>query len=204
VSSNGAEVDAYIADPLCGFSLTPDSMIYLLSNGTRLADLGALAAIRKELPLYILAGERAPMVSGIGNLDRLIERYRAAGLRPALVRYPQGRHEILNETNRTEVVQNLLNWLNQVIDHDAPHHAFHVGAPSAFPAQPAGGLLRTQRDRDGSRDRRGALQQERRFLGPDRQPLEALDAETPDAVPHTINSSAVIFNNPREFFHRCF
>jgi hypothetical protein len=29
------------------------------------------------------------MVSGIGNLDRLIERYRAAGLRPALVRYPQ-------------------------------------------------------------------------------------------------------------------
>ena len=58
------------------------------------------------------------MVSGIGNLDRLIERYRAAGLRPALVRYPQGRHEILNETNRTEVVQNLLNWLNQVIDHD--------------------------------------------------------------------------------------
>jgi len=54
----------------------------------------------------------------IGNLDRLIERYRAAGLRPALVRYPQGRHEILNETNRTEVVQNLLNWLNQVIDHD--------------------------------------------------------------------------------------
>ena len=54
----------------------------------------------------------------IGNLDRLIERYRAAGLRPALVRYPQGRHEILNETNRTEVVQNLLNSLNQVIDHD--------------------------------------------------------------------------------------
>ena len=42
----------------------------------------------------------------------------AEGLRPALVRYPQGRHEILNETNRTEVVQNLLNWLNQVIDHD--------------------------------------------------------------------------------------
>jgi len=60
-----------------------------------LADPGALAAIRKELPLYILAGERAPMVSGIGNLDRLIERYRAAGLRPALVRYPQGRHENL-------------------------------------------------------------------------------------------------------------
>jgi alpha-beta hydrolase superfamily lysophospholipase len=118
LSSNEAEVDAYIADPLCGFSLTPESMISLLSHGTRLADSDALAAIRKELPLYILAGECDPLVSDIGNLDRLIERYRAAGLRPALARYPQGRHEILNETNRSEVVQNLLNWLNQVIDQD--------------------------------------------------------------------------------------
>ncbi len=117
LSSDEAEVDAYIADPLCGFSLTPDSMISLLSQGTRLADPGALARIRKGLPLYILAGARDPLVADIGNLDRLIDRYRAAGLHPALASYPQGRHEILNEINRTEVVQGLLDWLNQAIDY---------------------------------------------------------------------------------------
>jgi len=79
LSSDEAEVDAYIADPLCGFSLTPESMISLLSQGMRLADPGALGRIKKGLPLYILSGERDPLVADIGNLDRLIDRYRAAG-----------------------------------------------------------------------------------------------------------------------------
>jgi alpha-beta hydrolase superfamily lysophospholipase len=80
-----------------------------------LADPVALGSIRKTLPLYILVGELDPLVSDMGKLDLLIERYRAAGLHPAVARYPQGRHEILNETNRAEVVQGLLTWLNDAI-----------------------------------------------------------------------------------------
>jgi alpha-beta hydrolase superfamily lysophospholipase len=76
-----------------------------------------LSGIGKALPLYILVGERDPLVSDIGKLDRLIERYRGAGLHPVVARYPQGRHEILNEINRPEVVQDLLAWLNGVIDY---------------------------------------------------------------------------------------
>src|SRR5260221_687767 len=99
-----------------GFSLVPDSMASLFSQGSRLADPVALSGIGTDLPLYILVGERDPLVSDIGKLDRLIERYRGAGLRPVVARYPQGRHEILNEINRAEVVQGLLAWLNGVID----------------------------------------------------------------------------------------
>jgi alpha-beta hydrolase superfamily lysophospholipase len=116
LSSNEAEVDAYIADPLCGFSLVPDSMISLFSQAPRLADPVALSGIGRALPLYILVGERDPLVSDVGKLDRLIERYRGAGLHPVVARYPRGRHEILNEINRAEVVQGLLAWLNGVID----------------------------------------------------------------------------------------
>jgi alpha-beta hydrolase superfamily lysophospholipase len=117
LTTNEAEVDAYMADPLCGFSLVPDSMISLFSQGPRLADPVALGGIRKTLPLYILVGELDPLVSDLGNLDLLIERYRTAGLRPSVARYPQGRHEILNESNRAEVVQGLLNWTNNAINH---------------------------------------------------------------------------------------
>jgi alpha-beta hydrolase superfamily lysophospholipase len=114
LSSDDSEVDAYIADPLCGFSLVPQSMLEFLSQGARLADPKALQGIRKELPLYILVGELDPLVSLIGDLDRLIARYREAGLAPIVTRYPQGRHEILNETNRQEVVDCLMAWLNAI------------------------------------------------------------------------------------------
>ena len=116
LSSDDSEVDAYISDPLCGFSLVPHSMIELLSQGTRLADPIALRGIRKFLPLYILAGELDPLVSRMGNLDLLVQRYRSAGLEPAIARYPKGRHEILNESNRSEVVHGLLSWLNLTVN----------------------------------------------------------------------------------------
>jgi alpha-beta hydrolase superfamily lysophospholipase len=115
LSSDESEVDAYLDDPLCGFSLVPDSMVSFFSQGAHLADPRALSQIRKDLPLYILVGERDPLVTEIGNLDLLIERYRAVGLRPTVARYPNGRHEILNETNRDEVLAELLEWLNSTI-----------------------------------------------------------------------------------------
>ena len=45
----------------------------------------------------------------------LVDRYRAAGLCDVTVRvYDDGRHEILNETNRTQVIEDLLQWLQRV------------------------------------------------------------------------------------------
>jgi alpha-beta hydrolase superfamily lysophospholipase len=91
-------------------------MACVFSQAPRLADPVALSGIGTNLSLYILVGEFDPLVSDIGKLDRLIERYRGAGLHPVVARYPQGRHEILNEINRAEVVQGLLAWLDGVID----------------------------------------------------------------------------------------
>jgi alpha-beta hydrolase superfamily lysophospholipase len=112
LSRDDAQVDAYIDDPLCGFSLVPDSMVSLLSQGARLADPAKLARIPGGLPLYILIGARDVLVTDFGRLEPLVERYRAAGLDPVVMVYPDGRHEILNEINRDEVVGKLLDWLN--------------------------------------------------------------------------------------------
>lgn len=115
LSRDEAEVDAYIDDPLCGFSLVPDSMVSLLSQGARLADPAELARLPDGLPLYILIGARDVLVTDFGRLEPLVDRYRAAGLAPVVMIYPEGRHEILNEINRGEVVGNLLDWLNAQI-----------------------------------------------------------------------------------------
>ena len=115
MSRDPAEVDAYIADPLCGFGLTPESFVALFSQGERLADPALLARISTKLPIYIFSGDRDPLVADFAALDPLIERYRAAGLSLTVRLYPGARHEVLNETNRTEVVADLLDWCDHAI-----------------------------------------------------------------------------------------
>lgn len=115
LSRDEAQVDAYIADPLCGFSLVPHSMMSLLSQGARLADPAALARIPSGLPLYVLVGDQDSLTTQFGQLPPLLDRYRAAGLDPVLASYPGGRHEILNEINRDDVVRDLHAWLVRTI-----------------------------------------------------------------------------------------
>jgi alpha-beta hydrolase superfamily lysophospholipase len=51
LSRDPAEVDAYIADPFCGFVLTMESMISMLSQAERLADPQMLAQIPRRLAI---------------------------------------------------------------------------------------------------------------------------------------------------------
>lgn len=115
LSSDTDEVDRYLADPYCGFMLFPDAMMSMLGQARRLADPGALGRIRAGFPIYVLVGGRDPVVCDLGDVTPLVERYRAAGMDVELALYPDGRHEILNERNRGEVVHALHSWLNIVI-----------------------------------------------------------------------------------------
>jgi len=46
----------------------------------------------------------------------LVDRLRGAGLTDVVLRsYPEARHEVFNETNRDEVVADLLGWLDRVL-----------------------------------------------------------------------------------------
>lgn len=111
LSRDEAEVDLYLADPLCGFGLTEASFASLAAEGPRLADPASLAAIPDDLPIYIFSGDMDPLHCVLGGVTPLIERYRAAGKNIASRLYEGGRHEMLNETNRAEVVGDLWRWL---------------------------------------------------------------------------------------------
>jgi alpha-beta hydrolase superfamily lysophospholipase len=74
----------------------------------------ALARIPRELPLRVISGERDPVHDGKRGLEALAAALRAAGLTRASERiYPDARHELLNETNRDQVVSELLDWLEE-------------------------------------------------------------------------------------------
>ena len=116
LSRDPAEVDAYLADPLCGFA-TEDAIIGgVLATAERTADP---ASVRTELPLLLVSGDRDP-VGGPGgaNVAALADRYRAAGVTDVRVSlYPEARHELVNETNRDEVTADVVAWLHAHLPH---------------------------------------------------------------------------------------
>jgi alpha-beta hydrolase superfamily lysophospholipase len=114
LSRDPAEVDAYIADPLCGFSRKPGSEESFARLAARIRDPAEIAKIRKDLPVYIFVGDKDPINDDLKLLEPLVRRYREAGLTDVTVKvYPGGRHEMLNETNRDEVVAELSTWLER-------------------------------------------------------------------------------------------
>lgn len=117
LSRDAAEVDKYVADPLCGFSVTPDSMVSLFTAAAPLFEENALTHIRSTLPVYFIAGDKDPLNGDLTRLQPLVQRYRQAGIRDVRTDfYPGGRHEMFNETNREEVMTNLLRWIERVAD----------------------------------------------------------------------------------------
>ena len=113
LSRDQAEVDAYVADPLCGFDLPAEAVPGLFTAAESLADPEVLSAIRSDLPILIASGSADPLAGG-GELVHLLgQRYRDAGLADVTVKvYPEARHEIFNETNRDAVTADVVAWLN--------------------------------------------------------------------------------------------
>jgi len=117
LSRDNAEVDAFIKDPLCFPSLKPEAMQSLLDAFPRLADPRKLREVRDDLPVYIFSGSEDPVGQRLDGLRVLIDRYRSAGLSSiAHYFYTGGRHEMLHETNRRDVITNLLVWISGVLD----------------------------------------------------------------------------------------
>jgi len=113
LSRDENEVDAYVADPLCGFPFTTQLAIDVLDALPRVTSSASLAKIRKDFPIYVFSGERDPVGA---NIKGLIADLKAAGFTRLTTRiYPGARHETLNETNRDEVTGDLIAWLDGVV-----------------------------------------------------------------------------------------
>lgn len=115
LSRDEAQVDAYIADPRCGFGLDTAAVKAMFGGSHQLADPERMAQIRTDLPLYIAVGDADPVNAQLALAHPLVDRYKAAGLDVSFQAYPGARHEIFNEINRAEVVADLLEWLDGVL-----------------------------------------------------------------------------------------
>ena len=111
ISRDEEAVDRYVDDPLCGGQYSNQLWSDLTGGLLEITARKALASVRADMPILILGGGDDPLGGQIG-LTRLADAYRKTGHdNVALTIYPGGRQEMLNETNRNEVMKDIIDWV---------------------------------------------------------------------------------------------
>ncbi len=113
LSRDPAEVDAYIADPWCGFVCTAGMFQDLLSGIALINADSQVARIPQGLPIYLFSGAEDPVGDKTKGVQQVVDQFRRLGIKDVFVRFYLGaRHEVLNETNRDEVMADVVDWLD--------------------------------------------------------------------------------------------
>ena len=112
ICSDDAVVDKYMADPLCGFDATIGLARDMLTGIRMNQEPANLAKMNKALPVLFVSGAKDPVGGMAKGVLKTIDAFKRTGLRNITIHiYPEGRHEMLNEVNRSEVYGDVLRWL---------------------------------------------------------------------------------------------
>lgn len=116
LSRDEAEVDAYVADPLCGWDASVSMWIDVFDLVFTGADDRNFAGVRRDLPFNLVGGQRDPATDGGKAVEALTARLRRMGFSNLVSKvYPETRHESLNEINREPIMADFAGWLDRAL-----------------------------------------------------------------------------------------
>lgn len=112
LSRDAQEVQKYLDDPHCGFACSASFFFDLFTGLELIHDPKHIEEIPKEIPLLVVSGEADP-VGGYGRgVRQFVGQLKNHGLNNIELKlYPGARHELLNELNRREVMEDIAKWL---------------------------------------------------------------------------------------------
>ncbi len=114
LSRDPVEVDEYIRSPYCGSVCSSGFYADLFRARREQFHPEKLQRMRTDIPIYVFSGDKDPVGRKGKGVHQLVGLYRKYGLKQVELRlYPNGRHEMLNDTNRDEVMQHVIDWLNR-------------------------------------------------------------------------------------------
>jgi len=112
LSRDKEEVEKYLEDELSGFNCTTGFYEAFISGMRDLVEADEPANVRKDLPIMFISGEEDPV--GGKEIVALAEEFEKSGLKKVESKiYPGARHELINETNRGEVIRDVIEWLEK-------------------------------------------------------------------------------------------
>ncbi len=111
LSRDDAEVDAYIADPMCGWRPTMNFAKELSRGLAATYDDARLNNLRADMPVLLMSGAEDPSTEFAKSVPELKSRLSSAGLRDIETEiFPDMRHELHNEVGRDAVFGRLTAW----------------------------------------------------------------------------------------------
>lgn len=114
LSKDEARVSAYIADEFCGFVFTVNGFSTLFELIDRACRKKNLKTMTKDLPVFFAAGGDDPVGDYGKGVQKVYEMFGQAGMQDVTMKiYAGDRHEILNETDRAEVSQDILTFISE-------------------------------------------------------------------------------------------
>lgn len=115
LSRDNAQVDKYMVDDLCGFECTVGFFLDMFSGLSYIHKSSHMKAIPQNLPVLFIAGTGDPVGDYGETVKNLAEIYNKNGMKNVTLKlYPEARHELLNEINRAEIEQDVLNWIKSL------------------------------------------------------------------------------------------
>ena len=113
LSRDQQEVEKYIADDFCGF-VSPINFYYYLFKGFKtLYQPDRLAGISKDLPILVISGDKDPVGKYGKSVKNLYQQYQDLDIKNiSLKLFPNGRHELVNETNKEKIFHYIFHWLS--------------------------------------------------------------------------------------------
>lgn len=115
LSRDVAQVEKYQADEMCGQIMSYGFYQSFFEGLKDIYKARALSEIRKDLPIFIISGDKDPVGENGKLVHRLYMLYNETAIKKVEMKlYAEGRHEILNEINKNEVYNDVLNFFNQV------------------------------------------------------------------------------------------
>ncbi len=112
LSTDPAQVDAYINDSECGQMFTVGGYATLTALTGEVVRAESASKVPKVLPLLFIAGGEDPVGDCGRGVRKAAEEYRNAGVQSVETKIYAGmRHEILNEPGRARVMADVEVWL---------------------------------------------------------------------------------------------
>ena len=117
VSRDEEEVDKFIADDLCGYKYTVSGMRALFTLLKQVSSRRWFNSVPLSMHILMLSGSKDPIGDYGKGVEEVYKKLKKTGHKNVIMKlYDDARHEILNETNRQEVYEDIINWLNEKVE----------------------------------------------------------------------------------------